>query len=435
MHFSPFESALVRRFALFASVAIGCCSSWAQAVHHQPVATAATADAALATVPAPGVSKPMARKPRPQLAVGAAFAPDGSLWLAGINAANQMFVQNTSPPVGASSYQWSAPRVVDTGGDTFSADGENRPKLAFGPHGWVVISYAKPLEKRFTGMIRMVRSDDGGRTFSAPFTVHADQQEIAHSFQASAFDAKGVLHTFWLDKRDGELAPKKGEKSSYIGAAVYRNESQDGGRTFGPDLKLADHSCECCRIAVTPGNDGAMRAMWRHVFDTNTRDHGFAALATDRNVAVVRATMDDWHVDACPHHGPGLAPAAADGFHTVWFGMRKQGNDNVAGVRYGRLNADGSPQPDTVRLLPDERAEHADVMANGLRVAVVWRSIDGMTSTLKAWLSTDGGQTFNVRTLGQVKGDNDFPRLVQQGPRMAVVWRNATEVQVHDIQF
>jgi hypothetical protein len=115
--------------------------------------------------------------------------------------------------------------------------------------------------------------------------------------------------------------------------------------------------------------------------------------------------------------------------------MRQQGNDNVAGVRYGRLNADGSPQPDTVRLLPDERAEHADVMAVGPRVAVVWRSIDGMTSTLKAWLSTDGGQTFNVRTLGQVKGDNDFPRLVQQGPRMAVVWRNATEVQVHDIQF
>ena len=432
MYFSPFESALVRRFALLVLVAIGCGASWALAVHSMP---AATVDSPVATMPAPGTSKPMARKPRPQLAVGAAFAPDGTLWLVGINADSQMFVQNAQPPVGSSSYQWSAPRVIDTGGDVFSADGENRPKLAFGPNGWVVISYAKPLAKRFTGMIRMVRSDDGGRTFSAPFTVHTDQQEIAHSFQASAFDAKGVLHNFWLDKRDGELAPKLGEKSSYIGAAVYRNESQDGGRTFGPDLKLADHSCECCRIALTTGSDGAMRAMWRHVFDANTRDHGFAALAADNKVAVVRATWDNWRVDACPHHGPGLAPAAADGFHAVWFGIRQQDHDNVAGVRYGRLNADGSPQFDTVRLLPDERAEHADVMASGQQVAVVWRSIDGMTSTAKAWLSTDGGQSFRVQILGQVRGGNDYPRLVQQGSRMAVVWRNSTEVQVHDIQF
>jgi hypothetical protein len=68
-------------------------------------------------------------------------------------------------------------------------------------------------------------------------------------------------------------------------------------------------------------------------------------------------------------------------------------------------------------------------------VAVVWRSIDGMTSTLKAWLSTDGGQTFRLQTLGQVDGDNDFPRLLQHGPRMAVVWRNANGVQVHEISF
>jgi hypothetical protein len=377
----------------------------------------------------------MVRKARPQLAVGAAFAPDGSLWLVGLNAENQMFIQSAPPSVGPSSYQWSAPRVIDTGGDIISADGENRPKLAFGPKGWVVISYSKPLAKLYTGMIRMLRSEDGGRTFSAPFTVHADRQEITHRFESIAFDARGILHTVWVDKRDGELAPKLGKKSSYVGAAIYRNESQDGGASFGADLKLADHSCECCRIALTPGSDGAMRAMWRHVFETNTRDHGFAALATERTVAVVRATLDDWHIDACPHHGPGLARATEDGFHAVWFGMRQQGADSVAGVRYGRLKADGSPQPDTVRLLPDERAEHADVMAVGPRVAVVWRSIDGITSTLKAWLSTDGGQTFNVRTLGQTTGDNDFPRLVQQGPRMAVVWRNAKEVQVHDIQF
>ncbi|MEO8118495.1 MAG: hypothetical protein ABI606_04135, partial [Rhodoferax sp.] len=362
-------------------------------------------------------------------------APDGRLWLAGLNAHGQLFVQ-TAPANDPS--RWGAPRVIATGGDTVSADGENRPKLAFGPQGWVVISYTQPLAKPYTGMIRMLRSTDGGQTFSAPFTVHADRQEITHRFESVAFDARGVLHTAWIDKRDMERAPKVGKKPSYTGAAIYRNESRDGGATFGPDLKLADHSCECCRIALAIGQDGGMRAMWRHVFEPNVRDHGFAALTTPTGPSptpVLRATFDDWRIDACPHHGPGLALAADGGFHAVWFGIRKQGGEDVAAVRYARLQADGSPRLDTVRALPDEGAEHADVLASGDRVAVVWRSVDGAQSTLKAWLSTDSGQSFRLVTLASMKGDNDQPRLAQQGQRMVAVWRNSKEVQVHEIRF
>jgi hypothetical protein len=104
-------------------------------------------------------------------------------------------------------------------------------------------------------------------------------------------------------------------------------------------------------------------------------------------------------------------------------------------VRYARLNADGSPQLDTVVRLPDARAEHADIMALGERVVVVWRSTDGMQTTLKAWLSNDGGRSFTIKELEQVSVDNDFPRLVQQGTHIAAVWRNANEVKVYDIDF
>lgn len=135
-----------------------------------------------------------------------------------------------------------------------------------------------------------------------------------------------------------------------------------------------------------------------------------------------------------PHHGPGLA-AAQEGFHAVWFGIRPQGGENVAAVRYARLEPDGTPRADTVRQIPDERAEHADVAAYGQRVAVVWRSTDGKLSTLKAWLSEDGGQTFREQVLGQTEGHNDFPRLVQNGLRMVVVWRNAVEVKMYEITF
>jgi hypothetical protein len=302
----------------------------------------------------------------------------------------------------------------------------------FGPQGWAVISYTMPLAKPYTGFIRMLRSSDGGQTFSAPFTVHQDRQEITHRFESVAFDAQGVLHTLWVDKRD---QPPKGSAQKYAGAAIYRNESKDGGQTFGPDTKVADHSCECCRIGLARNPQGQLQATWRHVFDSSTRDHAFASVGAPAN-RITRSTHDDWQINACPHHGPGLAlNAATSGYHTVWFGIRKVNGQDQAAVRYARLNAQGEPLPETLRVLPDARAEHADVMADGQNVAVVWRSSEGAQTTLKAWLSTDGGQNFTLKTLGQATGYNDHPRLAQSGARMVVVWRNTQETQVHDIRF
>ena len=376
------------------------------------------------------------RHQRPQLATGAAIAPDGRLWVVGLNAQAQLFVQST---LLGGAVQWSDVRILNTGTDPIAADGESRPKIAFGPQGWVVISYTMPLAKPYTGFIRMLRSSDGGQNFSAPFTVHRDRQEITHRFESIAFDAQGVLHTLWVDKRD---QPAKGGAQKYAGAAIYRNESKDGGQTFGPDTKLADHSCECCRIGLARNPQGQLQATWRHVFDSSTRDHAFASIGAPTN-RITRSTHDDWQVNACPHHGPGLALNADTaqagfeqaGYHTVWFGIRLVNGQNQAAVRYARLNAQGEPLPETLRVLPDARAEHADVLAHGQNVAVVWRSSEGAETTLKAWLSQDGGQNFTLKTLGRATGYNDHPRLAQSGSRMVVVWRNTQETQVHDIRF
>ena len=383
-------------------------------------------------------SKPMKHAKRIQLATGAALGPDGRLWVVGLNEQGQMFTQ--SSPAQALG-QWTAPVILNTQKDEIAAEGESRPKMAFGPNGWAVVTYTQPLPKPYTGFVRMLRSADGGQTFSAPFTVHQDRQEITHRFESILFDEQGNLHTLWIDKRD---MPPKGAGPKYIGAAVYGNVSKDGGATFGPDYKLADHSCECCRIAMSNTPDGKVAAVWRHVFGEQTRDHAFAMLPGASSVAStsaqvqtkspVRSTFDDWQINACPHHGPGLAANNSQtGFHMVWFGIRKQDRQDVPGVRYARLNANGEPFLSSVKALPDARAEHADVLAHKQRVVVVWRSSEGSTSTLKAWISDNEGQSFSVKVLGQTQGPNDHPRLVQRAEKMLVVWRDTKEIKVYDV--
>jgi len=383
-------------------------------------------------------SKPMKHAKRMQLATGAALGPDGRLWVVGLNEQGQMFMQ--SSPAQALG-QWTAPVTLNTFQDEIAAEGESRPKIAFGPNGWAVVSYTQPLSKPYTGLIRMMRSADGGQSFSAPFTVHQDRQEITHRFESILFDAQGNLHTLWIDKRD---MPPKGAGQKYIGAAIYGNVSKDGGATFGPDYKLADHSCECCRIAMSNMPDGKVAAVWRHVFGEQTRDHAFAVLPLASSVVSasgqgqtktpVRSTFDDWQINACPHHGPGLAANTSQtGYHMVWFGIRKQDGQDEPGVRYARLNANGELLLNSVKALPDARAEHADVLAYKQRVVVVWRSSEGSTSTLRAWVSDNEGQSFNVKVLGQTQGPNDHPRLVQRAEKMLVVWRDTKEIKVYDV--
>ena len=369
-----------------------------------------------------------AHAPRPQLSTGAAFAPDGSLWRVGLDAQQQLSTWRSTDLA-----TWSAPHKLETSGDPISADGENRPKIAFGPRGQVVISYTRPLDKPYTGWIRMLRSSDGGANFSAPFTVHHDTQEITHRFESVAFDGAGALHAVWIDKRDLKASGK-----GYGGAAIYQTVSTDGGQTFGPDTKVADHSCECCRIALAQGPDGKLRALWRHVFGASTRDHAFANLTDSAPNTFKRATFDEWSIQACPHQGPGLARAdspANPGYHAVWFGIRKEKGADVAAVRYARLAEDGQPLASTVRALPDAQAEHADVAAIGDKVAIVWRSFQGKETTLKAWLSKDGGKTFETRLLATARGNNDQPRLVRNSSRMVVVWRTDEQAQIHELNF
>ena len=355
---------------------------------------------------------------KPALAVGAAVAPDGALWIAGVDAEGRLYVQSTR----SDGAQWTAPRRLDTASDVVAADGESRPELAFGPRGQVALSYTQPLAKPYTGNIRLLRSSDDGKTFSAPITVHDDRREITHRYASLRYDARGELAIVWVDKRDAT------DVADYRGAAIYGKVFAAGGAS-ARDLKLADHSCECCRIALADTPRTGLVAMWRHVFPGNERDHAFAPLsALGSGAEPTRTTNDRWVLAACPHHGPGLSPAADRGFHAVWYDLVGK----ESGARYGRLD-DGGKLIGVARGLPDIGAEHADVAAAGRRVAVVWRSFDGERTRLRAWVSEDDGEHFTQRELAATASDNDHPRIVRNGLALQVVWRTADAVQVHRI--
>lgn len=362
-------------------------------------------------------SAPPAKAPRLELGTSATFAPDGRLAVVAKEGGHVVLRLSADDGV-----TWSEPVRVNAIPEAIAADGESRPRLAFGRNGSVLVSWAKPLNKPYTGAIRFARSDDGGRHFSDPITVHRDTSEITHRFESFAVGPDGRIAIAWIDKRDQERA--KSEKQPYAGAAIYAAISDDDGVSFKPEFKVADHSCECCRTTVAIEADGTPLIFWRHVFQPNERDHAVARLLPEGRVeSVQRVTFDRWRVDACPHHGPSLALDSTNVRHAVWFNhVNGEGH-----VYYGRLPQREGESVSGQRTIGGALAAHADLAVSHQRVAIVWKEFDGQKTLLRAEISEDGGVGFRAIELGSTAGASDQPRALQRGDALYAFWRTERE--------
>jgi hypothetical protein len=361
-----------------------------------------------------------AKPGKAELGTSAAVDADGRLWIVGKEAdqSGHYVVLQSSRDMGKT---WSAPKRAQREPESaISADGENRPKIVFGTKGEIYITYTKPLTKPYTANIRFIRSTDGGNTFSAPITVHANRDVITHRFESMIVDKAGRIYVAWIDKRDLEAAAARKEK--YSGAALYYAVSDDGGASFRGDYKIADHSCECCRIALALNPAGKPVALWRHVFAPNARDHALVELSADGKAgALARATFDDWRVDACPHQGPSLAYAADGTRHQAWF----TGKEDTGGVFYAAADASGALKKPM--RLGSELAAHADLAVRGKTVALAWKQFDGTSTAILGKLSDDGGLTWRDREFASTQGASDQPRLLNAGSAILLVWRTQNE--------
>ncbi|MBQ4854495.1 exo-alpha-sialidase [Rhodanobacter sp. B2A1Ga4] len=357
----------------------------------------------------------------PELGASAAFDSHGRLWL--VDAADGHVRLRHSDDDGRT---LSAPVEVNATAERIYAEGENRPKIAFGPHDEIYVSWSQPRAAPWTGFVRFARSTDRGEHFSEPLTVHHDRAEITHRFDALAVDGKGRIVIAWIDKRDLIAVTAAGKP--YLGAAIYYSWSDDGGKSFVPERKLVDQSCECCRIALARMPDGEVAAFFRGIYGDNIRDHAYAVLRTDGQASrVARATFSDWQIAGCPHHGPGLA-IGTDGIrHAVWYEAKGQPT-----IRYGQLDPGHAPKH--ALAIAGSGASHADVAVHGRTVWVVWNQVGADGYTLMLRRSTDDGAHFDApRDISHSSGAVGSPQLLLKQGRAFVAWNTAAGFRLVEV--
>ena len=355
-----------------------------------------------------------AKEARLPLAVSADFDREGRLWRASVES-GQVLVGHSKD----TGRTFGMPVAANPQTEKIGGEGELRPKIAFGKNGEIYVTWTQALDQPYAGHIKFSRSLDGGKSFSTPVIVNRNTDPITHRFESLAVADDGTIYIAWIDKRDLQAAKAAGRK--YDGAAIYVAVSRDGGASFGAEYKVADGSCECCRIGLATEPGGTAVIFWRHVFDGSIRDHAVARIGP-RGVLKepVRATFGNWKIDACPHHGPAIARGGDWGWHLAWY----DGNEKKPGLYVARLDGEAWVTSPARRFgNADAQAGHPTLFANGEQVFLAWKELTDTSAVIMAMVSEDGGRSWGTpRKFAETSGAADNPFLISDGKQVYLSW-------------
>lgn len=313
---------------------------------------------------------------------------------------------------------FSAPVQVNRDPENIAANGEYRPKIRFDAQNNVFLTWTQALEKRHTGHIRFARSTDEGKTFSTPVTINDNLDIISHRFDDILIGRNGEIFIAWLDAREREEA--RTNKHDFLGTTVYYTWSNDHGMHFHPNKPIHNHSCECCRLGVALDVDNLPVVIWRHVFEGQIRDQALIKFK-DWNTPgqLQRASVDNWKIEACPHHGPSMTINQDGRYHMTWF----SGAVEHQGLFYAHSDDHGEHFSD---VLPfgKSAAKHPYIDTIGTTVIIVWSEFDGKNNLVQMMKSEDRGEHWSEsETIGSHEGKSDYAFLINDGDSIYLSWQ------------
>ena len=330
------------------------------------------------------------------LAVTAAFAPDGSLWRLRVDGGQLQL--DRSADLGRS---FSTPVAIGAVGQHLAVSVEERPTIALAAGrlhlGWPVVAGG-----RGTSLLFHTQSADGGKSFAEPRPLSAMPGRLHRLVP----DAQGRIHHLWYQDAGTGVA------DLYLASAE------------APPRKLAGDLCDCCRPALVLDADDRPVIAARFVFPGNIRDHGLVRPTDEGAATLRRVTFDDWRVAVCPTQGPALAIGSEGRYHLAWFtlGTRR-------GLFYAHSDDGGATFSSPLHFGdPASYAMNPRVATTGQEVTLAWQEFRDRRARILARNSQDGGATWGeTRELASTAGAADRAELISGSAGSFVSWNTTAE--------
>ncbi|MGQ0812520.1 MAG: sialidase family protein [Nitrospiraceae bacterium] len=297
------------------------------------------------------------------------------------------------------------------------------PGLAVGSDRDIYLTYAAPHpqgnRKPLMMILRFTRSEDGGRTFAPPITIHDDPSVSEHNFEQVTVGTDGVLHFVWLDSRD---------RKSPLTTATFAARSTDGGRTIGKNVKVDDDACVCCRAALVAAQDGTVYLAWRKALPGDIREM-VVARSTDGGrtySSPVIVGHDRWVYAGCPHRPASMALDGLDRIYVAWY---SEGPDETP-ANYVAYSDDGGETFSPRLMLNRSKGtfpDHPQIAVDRQgRVVAIWEEMSPVRREIMMSYSLDRGRTFSPPLkVNEKRGEKPAVVMLADG-QAAIAWIEPT---------
>lgn len=206
------------------------------------------------------------------------------------------------------------------------------PSVAIADNGdWLTFWLEKSGEGTYAYDIRLVRSRDEGRTWSAPITPHRDRTETEHGFVSMLPVGGDRVLVVWLDGRN-MAKPKDatghghdshqghGTAGGHAGhaeaAMTLRSAIVDRRMRLSDEHEVDPDVCSCCPTDLVAGAEGPT-VIYRDRTAEEIRDIHHARWNGRQWTASATIHPDNWKIAACPVNGPAAA-VDGRGIAVVW---------------------------------------------------------------------------------------------------------------------
>lgn len=311
---------------------------------------------------------------------------------------------------------FSVPVVIAEHGKSLDAGADARPQIVVDASNNVFMAYTFFKDSNWNAQINIVRSVDGGKTFTSPQSLVKDGS--SQRFPSVAIRPDNSIFIAWVDKRIVADAKKSGQQR--LGGSIAYAFSNNAGNSFATESIANESSCECCRIGASLDPKGGVGIVYRAIFPGGIRDQATQLITPTSTGKIQRVSRDDWKTDACPHHGPSIAISSSGKMHVAWF---TQGS-----ARSGVFYASSVNQGETYSKPQRVGAENANVsrpylLALDQTVWLAWKEFDGVQTSIYLKESQDDGESWSApKVIAITGGYSDHPLLISQGREAYLSW-------------
>ena len=313
--------------------------------------------------------------------------------------------------------RWTDPVTIARSG-RFFVNWADFPSLTPGPDGTLWAHWLERGEKGgYDYGVRIVRSHDGGATWSEPVIPHDDRSPTEHGF-VSTFPREDGVGFVWLDGRKYAVGPDGGPPTHEM-TLRQRFLGSDGSQS---EERLVDgRVCDCCQTASAMTAAGPV-TVYRDRSEDEIRDIHLARMRNGAWEEGKPVHEDGWRIAGCPVNGPAVVARGMD-VVVAWFTAA----GDVPRVKVAFSGDGGRSFAAPVTVDDGNPAGRVDLL------------LETPGSVLVSWLERTGGEGAEVR-LRRVRPDgfrtpsaslvasdagraSGFPRMVAGAPgEIVLAW-------------